>query len=106
MIHDSGYHGRRVQSQHGNLAIMIRGVQLQYDGFSWKLAWDLGTVVFDRSITDIDEMTNFHFLEFNFGIHRIVFLEEWSFEELIDFMQLMISWFIKGSKVDSFVSTL
>jgi hypothetical protein len=33
-------------------------------------------------------------------------LEEWSSEELTKFMQVMISWLIRSSQVDSCISTL
>jgi hypothetical protein len=62
--------------------------------------------VFDNSTTNTDEMASFRFPEFTFGMLRIDYLEEWSFEELIESMQLMISWLIRGSQGDSCVSTL
>jgi hypothetical protein len=70
------------------------------------LAWDPGTAVLDSSTADTDEMASFLFPEFTLGMLRIGCLEEWSFEELIEFMQLMIVWFIKGSQVNYCVITL
>jgi hypothetical protein len=101
-----GVQERRAQSEHGDQTIMIRGVQHQHDGSSWRLAWDPGITVFDSSTTDTDEMASFHFLEFTLGMHRIGCLEEWSSEELTEFLQLRISWLIRGSQVGSCVSTL
>jgi hypothetical protein len=49
----------RVQSEHGDQMVMIRGVQHQHDGSSRRLAWDPGTIVFDNSIDDTDEMAIF-----------------------------------------------
>ena len=66
--------------------VMIRGVQPRHDGFPQRLAWDPGTVVFDDSIVDMDEMANFRFLEFTLGMLRIGCLEEWSSEEFTKFM--------------------
>jgi hypothetical protein len=62
--------------------------------------------VFDSSTVDTDEMASFRFPEFTLGMLRIGCLEEWSSEELTEFMQLMIAWLIRGSQVDSCVSTL
>jgi hypothetical protein len=93
-----GVQESRAQSEHGDQTIMIRGVQHQHDGSSWRLVWDSGTAVFDNSTTDTDEMANFHFLEFTLEMLRIGCLEEWSSEELTEFVQLMISWLIRGSQ--------
>jgi hypothetical protein len=90
-----GVQERRAQSKHGGQTVMIRGVQRRHDGSSQRLAWDPGTVVFDNSTTDTDEMASFRFPEFTLGMLRIGCLEEWSSEELTKFMQLMISWLIK-----------
>jgi hypothetical protein len=62
--------------------------------------------VFERSITDTYEMVNFLFSKFTLGMLRIGCLEEWYSEELTEFVQPMISWLIKGSQVDSCISTL
>jgi hypothetical protein len=70
------------------------------------VAWDPGTTVLDSSRADTDEMASVYFLEFTLGMLRIGCLEEWSFEELTEFVQLMIVWLIRGSRVDSCVSTL
>jgi hypothetical protein len=53
-----------------------------------------------------EESINFDFPEFTFGRLRSGCLEEWSFEELTTFMQLMISWLIRGSQVDSCIGSL
>jgi hypothetical protein len=106
MIQDSGYHGRRVQLEHGDQMVMVRGVQCHHDGYSWRLAWDHRIAVFDSSATDTNEMVNFHFLAFTFGMLRIGCLKECSYENLTKFMQLMIAWLIRGNQVDSCVITL
>jgi hypothetical protein len=46
------------------------------------------------------------FLEFTVGMLRIGYSKGWSFEELIEFTQLVIVWLTRGSQVDSCVSTL
>jgi len=79
---------RRAQSGHGDQTIMIGG-----------------TAVFDRSEIDTNEMASFHFLEFNLGMLRFGFLEEWYFEELTEFVQFLIAWIIRGNQVDSGVNT-
>jgi hypothetical protein len=61
--------------------------------------------VFDSSTTDTDEMVSFRFPEFTLGMLRFGCLEEWSSEELTEFVQLLIAWLIRGSQVDSCVST-
>jgi hypothetical protein len=66
--------------------VMIRGVQRQHDGSSRRLDWDPGIAMFDNSTVDTDEMASFLFLEFTLGMLRIGFLEEWYYEELIEFM--------------------
>jgi hypothetical protein len=53
--------------------------------------------MFDNSVVDADEMASFHFLEFTLEMLRIGCMEEWSSEELTKFVQLMISWLIRGS---------
>jgi hypothetical protein len=85
---------------------MIRGVQNQRDGSSQRLAWDPGTIVFDNSVTDTNEMASFLFPKFTLGMIRIGCLEEWSSEELIEFVQLVIACLIRGIQVDSCVITL
>jgi hypothetical protein len=42
--------------------------------------------VFDSSVVDTDEMTDFHFQEFTLEMLRIGFLEEWYSEKLTEFM--------------------
>jgi hypothetical protein len=81
----------RASFEHGNQTTMIRGMQRRHDSSSQRLAWDPGIVVFDNSVTDVDEMVSFYFPEFNFGMLRIDCLEEWSFEKLSEFMELMIA---------------
>jgi hypothetical protein len=55
------------------------------------LIWDPGITLFDNSTTIREEITNFNFPEFTFGRLRSGCLEEWSSEELTEFMQLMIA---------------
>jgi hypothetical protein len=62
--------------------------------------------MFDNSTTDRDDMTSFRFQEFTLDILRIGYMEEWHSKELIEFVQLMISWLIKGSREDFCVSTM
>jgi len=62
-------------------------------------------VVFDSSTDDTDEMVSFLFPEFTLGMLRFSCLEEWFSEELIKFVQLLIPWLMRGSQVDSCVST-
>jgi hypothetical protein len=71
-----------------------------------RLVWDSGTAVFDSLVADADEMAIFCFLEFTLEMLRIGCMEEWSSEELTEFVQLMISWLIRGSQEDSCVSPL
>jgi hypothetical protein len=85
---------------------MIRGVLRQHDGSSRRLAWYLGTAVFDNLAVDIDEMASLHFLEFTLEMLRIGCLEEWSSDELTKFVQLMIAWLTRGSQGDSCVTIL
>jgi hypothetical protein len=65
--------------------------------------WDY---MLDSSTTIREESTDFDFPEFTFGRLRSGCLEEWSSEELTEFMQLMISWLIRGSQVDSCIGSL
>jgi hypothetical protein len=97
---------RRVQSEHGDQMVMIRGVQHQHDGSSQRLAWDPGATMFDNLVADIDGIANFRVPECTMRMLRIGFLGEWSPEELTKFMQLMIAWIIRGSQMDYCVSTL
>ena len=55
-----------------------------------------GTTMFDSSITNLDEMASFHFSNFTLGMFRFGLLKEWSFKELTKFVQLLISFLIKG----------
>jgi hypothetical protein len=62
--------------------------------------------MFDNSTTDTDEMVDSHFLEFTLEMLMIGCLDEWSSEQLTEFVKLMIVWLIRGSQTDSCVSTL
>jgi hypothetical protein len=83
---------------------MTRGVRGHHDGSSWRLAWDLGTIEFDKSTFNTDEMASFCFPEFTLEMLRIGCMEEWSSEELTEFVQLTIVWLIRGSQGDFCVS--
>jgi hypothetical protein len=101
-----GFQERRMQTGHIGPTMMIRVVQHQHGGTFPGLVWDPGITLFDSSTTIREESTDFDFPEFTFGRLRSGFLEEWSSEELTEFMQLMISWLIRSSQVDSCISTL
>jgi hypothetical protein len=89
--------------EHGDQMIMIRKVQRQHDCSPWRLFWDSSTAMFDNSIANADEMDIFCFMEFTLEIIRIGCMEEWSSEELTNFVQLMIVYLIRGSQEDSCV---
>jgi hypothetical protein len=95
-----------MQTGHIGPTVMIRVVQRQHGGSFLGLVWDPGITLFDSSTTIREESTNFDFPEFTFGRLRSGCLEEWSSEELTEFMQLMIAWLIRSSQVDSCISTL
>jgi hypothetical protein len=80
-----------VQSKHGDQTVMIRRVKCQHDGSPQRLVWDLRIALFDSWVADADEMVSFHFLEFTLDMLRIGCMEEFSSEELTEFLQLMIS---------------
>jgi hypothetical protein len=104
-----GVHERRAQFEYGGQTVMIRWMQCQHEGSSQRLAWDPRTAVFDNSAVDrldTDEMANFRLPEINLGMLRIGCLEEWSSRELIEFMQGMNVWLIRGSQIDYCTSTL
>ena len=90
--------------EHGDQTIMARGVQGQHDGSSWRLSWDLGTIEFDKSTFNTDEMASFCFPEFTLEMLMIGCMEEWYSEELTEFVQLTIVWLIRGSQGDFCVS--
>jgi hypothetical protein len=56
-----GVQERRAQFEHGGQIVMMGG-----------------TIVFDNSTTDTDEMASFHFPGFTLGMLRIICLEECS----------------------------
>jgi hypothetical protein len=85
--------------------VMISVVHLYHDGTFPRLFWDLSIALFDHSNTCKEESIHFDFLDFTFGL-RSGFSEEWSYEALIDFMQLMISCIFRSRKVDSCIITL
>jgi hypothetical protein len=62
--------------------------------------------VFDNSTVDKDEMASSHFPEFTLEMLRIGCLEQGSSEELTEFVRLMIALLIRGSQMDSCVTTL
>jgi hypothetical protein len=76
---------------------MIRVVQHQHGGTFLGLVWDPRITLLDNSTTIREESINFDFPEFTFGRLRSGFLEEWSSEELTEFMQLMIAWIIRSN---------
>jgi len=88
------------------LTMMIRVVQHHHGGTSPGLVWDPKIIFFDSSPTIREESIGFDLPEFTFGRLRSGCLNEWSSEELTEFMQLMIDWIIKRSHVDSRISTL
>ena len=85
-----GVQERRAQSKHGDQAIMIRAVQRQHVGSFLRLAWDPWIILFSSSATDIEER-RIYFQEFTTGVHGIGFLEKQFSEELIKFLQYLIS---------------
>jgi hypothetical protein len=78
-----------VQSEHGGQAIMIGG-----------------TIVFDNLAVNTYEIASFRFLYFTAGMFMCGCLEEWSFEELNFFLQLLIAWIIRGNHMYSGVRHL
>jgi hypothetical protein len=56
--------------------IMIRGVQCQYDGSSWRLSWDPVSAYFDSSAADTYGMVGFLISEYTLGMFTLSFLEE------------------------------
>jgi hypothetical protein len=84
-----GVQERRAQSEHGGQTFMIGR-----------------TAMFDNSTSDTNEMAIFRFPKFSLGMLRFGCLEEWYFEELIKFVQLLFAWLIKDNQVDFGLSTL
>jgi hypothetical protein len=62
--------------------------------------------LFDNTTGVTNDMVSFIFLNFTIGILRIGCLKEWASKELIEFVQLMISYLMIGIQVDSCVITL
>jgi hypothetical protein len=69
---------------------MIRVAQCRHGGSFFILVWDPWITLFSRSPTDTKERM-FYFQEFTTGVHGIGFLEKQFSEELIKFLQYLIS---------------
>jgi hypothetical protein len=68
--------------------MMIIVVQHQHGGTFPGWIWDPGITLLDISVIIRDVSINFNFLESTFGRLGSGCLEEWSFKELTEFMQL------------------
>lgn len=101
-----GVQERRVQPEHGDQTITIRGLQRQYGGSSQRSARYAGIILFDNLVFHTDEMASLRFQEFTPGMHRIGCWEERSSEESTELLQPRIAWFIASSQGDSCKNTL
>jgi hypothetical protein len=77
-----GFQERMMKNGHVVLMVMIRVAQHHHGGTFLVLFWDPKITFLDSSYV----ITGFEFLEFTFGRLRGGCLEEWSFEELTDFL--------------------
>jgi hypothetical protein len=81
-------------------------VQRQHGGTLSRLVCDPGISLLDNSTTIRDVNIVFYCPKFTFGRLRSGCMEEWSSEELDEFMQLMIVRLIRGNQVDTSICTL
>jgi hypothetical protein len=79
-------YNRTQEDETGEIMAMIRGMQRQHDGSPQRLVWDSRIAVFNNLVADVDEMANFHFLEFTLEMLRTGCLEEWPSDELTNFV--------------------
>jgi hypothetical protein len=86
--------------------MMFRAVQRQHGGTFPGLVWDPGITLLDSSTTIRDVSIGFDSPEFTFGRLRSGCVEEWSSEELTEFIQLMIAWLIRDRHMGSYINTL